>query len=262
MINFLMFSAIALLEASISSPVLQSSALPIAKPIEETSEKRSEKLAVSLKSESAIAAQGRDDDEPVRPEELLDLDPEIVEDSPVLQRWLEEVPDVRSEIVNDPAFRTRVRVGYVQDPETDRSGVRVGVEDIFLGARLTLSGDYQNLDEQHQYGADLRYYVLPLGSQINLAPIVGYRHLETDAYEASGINLGLRLLLALSRTGAADLSVSQSWVSPGGSEEVGITTLTAGYALTDDLRFSTDFQIQTNSLATDRQFGVGIELMF
>ena len=40
--------------------------------------------------------------------EDLDLSPEIVEESPVLQRWLEEVPDVLEDIRSDPSFRTRV----------------------------------------------------------------------------------------------------------------------------------------------------------
>ncbi|MFM2311492.1 MAG: hypothetical protein RLZZ04_768, partial [Cyanobacteriota bacterium] len=46
-------------------------------------------------------------------------------------------------------------------------------------------------------------------------------------------------MLAFSRTGAGDVSLSQSYISPGGSEEVGITSLSVGYAVTSKLRLST-----------------------
>ncbi|NET54098.1 MAG: hypothetical protein F6K09_37420, partial [Merismopedia sp. SIO2A8] len=36
----------------------------------------------------------------------LDLSPEIIEGSPVLRRWLEEVPNVLEEIRHQPSFRT------------------------------------------------------------------------------------------------------------------------------------------------------------
>lgn len=198
--------------------------------------------------------------------EQLNLDPAVVEESPVLQRWLQEVPDVLSEIRQDPSFRTRVRLGYSQLPSTGQAGgFNVGVEDVFVGRTgLTVSGDYHQTFEgdRRTYGADLRYYVRPLGSYVNLAPVVGYRHLETDQYQTDGVNVGLRLMLALSRTGAADLSLTQSWVNPGSSsEEVGITTLSAGYALTQHLRLATDIQKQNSRQARDSRVGIVLEWM-
>jgi hypothetical protein len=197
--------------------------------------------------------------------EPLNLDPEIIENSPVLQRWLEEVPNVLSEIRSDPSFRTRLRLGYSQFPSTDQAGgFNVGIEDVFIGQTgLTISADYQETFEgdRQAYGADLRYYVRPLGSYINVAPVIGYRHLETDEYTTDDINLGLRFLLALSRTGAADISLTQTWVAPGRDEEVGITTLSVGYAITENLRLSTDVQKQNSSFNKDSRVGIVLEWM-
>jgi len=195
----------------------------------------------------------------------LDLSPEIIEGSPVLQRWRRQVPNVLEEIRNDPSFRTRARLGYSQFPSTGQAaGVNVGVEDIFIGRTgLTLSGDYQAAfnGKRTAYGADLRYYVLPLGSYVNIAPVVGYRHLETNRYSTDGVNVGAKLLLVLSRTGAADVSLTQTWVSPGSSEEVGLTTLSAGYALTRNLRLSTDIQKQNARQHKDSRVGIVLEWM-
>lgn len=197
--------------------------------------------------------------------EELDLSPEIIENSPVLQRWLREVPDVLDEIRNDPSFRTRLRLGYSQFPSTDDAGgFNVGVEDVFIGrSGLTVSGDYQASfnGDRSSFGVDLRYYVLPLGNYVNIAPVVGYRNLETDDYSTDGINVGARLLLVLSRTGAADVSLTQSFVSPGSSEEVGITTLSVGYAVTQNLRLSTDIQKQNSREEKDSRVGIVLEWM-
>ena len=146
----------------------------------------------------------------------LDLSPEVIQGSPVLQRWLRQVPNVSKEIRNDPSFRTRLRLGYSQFPSTRQAaGVNVGVEDVFVARTgLTVSGEYQTAfnGKREAYGADLHYYVLPLGGYINFAPVVGYRHLETTRYSRDGLNLGARLLLVLSRGGAADVALTQSWV--------------------------------------------------
>ena len=197
--------------------------------------------------------------------EELDLSPEIIEGSPVLQRWLRQVPNVLEEIANDPSFRTRLRLGYSQFPSTGQAGgVNVGVEDVFIGRTgLTISGEYQAAfnEQRNAYGGDLRYYVRPLGSYINLAPVVGYRHLETDKYSRDGVNVGARLLLVLSRSGAADISLTQIWVSPGTDEEVGLTTLSVGYAFTRDLRLSTDIQKQNSRESKDSRVGIVLEWM-
>lgn len=200
-----------------------------------------------------------------RKSEQLDLSPEIIEGSPVLQRWLRQVPNVLEEIVNDPSFRTRLRLGYSQFPSTGQAGgVNVGVEDVFVGrTSLTFSGEYQAAfnGEREAYGGDLRYYLRPLGSYVNVAPVVGYRHLETDEYSTDGVNVGARLLLVLSRGGAADFSLTQSWVSPGTDEEVGLTTLSFGYAFTCNLRLSTDIQKQNSRQSKDSRVGIVLEWM-
>jgi len=193
----------------------------------------------------------------------LDLTPEIIENSPVLQRWLRQVPNVLEEIRNEPSFRTRLRLGYSQFPSTGQAaGFNVGVEDIFISRTgLTVSGDYQRSfnGDREAYGADLRYYVLPLGAYINIAPQVGYRNLTTGNFSTDGLNVGARLMLTLSRTGAADVSLTQSFVSPTSSEEVGITTLSFGYAITHNLRLSTDIQKQNARHHKDSSVSLDLE---
>lgn len=195
----------------------------------------------------------------------LDISPDIIENSPVLQRWREEVPNVWREIRNDPSFRTRVRLGYSQFmSDEEERGVLIGVEDIFLGRTgLTVSGSFQtSFDGDFMtYGGNLNYYILPLGGYINIAPLVGYRHLEIDDYSTSGVQVGAKLLLALSRGGAADIALSQSFVSPGSSDEVGLTALSIGYAITPDLRLSTDIERQNSKERKDYRLGIVLEWM-
>jgi hypothetical protein len=194
--------------------------------------------------------------------EQLELDPQIIEDSPVLQRWLEEIPNVLLDIREDPSFRTRIRLGYSYFPAESEGGIIVGVEDVFLGQTgLTVSASYHEAfaSEEQSIGADLRYYLLPLGNSLQVAPVVGYRHLETSEYTTDGLNLGVRLLWVLSRPGAADISFTQSWVNPGASEEVSISLLSFGYAVTRDIRLSTDWQWQIADEQQDRRFGIVLE---
>ena len=196
----------------------------------------------------------------------IDLDPALIESSPVLRRWLKQVPNVLTDIRRDPSFRTRLRLGYAQFPSTRQSGgVHLSIEDVFAGrSGLTLSADYQTAfnGSREAWGADLRYYIRPLGSVINVAPAVGYRHLTTTRYTMDGVHVGLRLLLVPSRTGAADLALTQSWVAPGSEAEVGLTTLSFGYALTHNLRLSTDLQKQNSRFRSDSRVGIGLEWMF
>ncbi|MGJ3247014.1 MAG: hypothetical protein ACFE0I_13190 [Elainellaceae cyanobacterium] len=198
--------------------------------------------------------------------EQLDLDPALVEDSPVFQRWLEEIPDVASDIDRDPSFRTRLRLGYIDvGSADDGEGFVVGVEDVFLGQTgLTLSADYQStFDNEHEsFGTNFRYYILPLGRYVNIAPQIGYRNLEVDGFDTDGLDLGIRVIAVLSRTGAADISVSQRWVNPGSDRrEVSLTSLTFGYAVTQRLRISTEFQWQKIPDESDRRLGIGLEWM-
>jgi hypothetical protein len=201
-----------------------------------------------------------------QPTEELDLSPEIIESSPVLQRWQKEIPNVLEEIRNDPSFRTRLRIGYSQFPSTrNTAGINIGIEDIFIDRTgLTLSADYHTSfnGDRVSVGGDVRYYLLPLGSYINIAPVLGYRYLETEGYSTDGVNVGLKLILALSRTGAADISISQSFVSPFSGDEVGITTLSVGYAVTRDLRLSTDIQKQNSIAEKDSRVSIVLEWMF
>jgi len=195
----------------------------------------------------------------------IDVPPEVWEESPVLRRWSEEVPDIESAIRHDPAFRTRLRLGYVEFPSTDEAaGFGLGVEDLFLGETpLTLNGAFQQTWEgdRTNLGADLRYYLLPLGSTVNVAPVLGYQSLETDAYETDGVQLGLRIVAVPSRTSAADLSLTQRWIAPGSNDEVGLTTLSAGYAVTPDLRLSADFHWQNAPEDKDTRLGLFLEWM-
>jgi hypothetical protein len=203
---------------------------------------------------------------PANPTPPFNLDPKLIQSSPVLQRWLQKIPNIQQDIKHDPSFRTRLRLGYSQFPSTNQAaGWNVGLEDLFIDRTgLTVSGDYQaSFDGQRKAGGvDLRYYLLPLGSNINLAPVLGYRWLETTRYSSDGLNAGLRLLWVPSRTGAADISLTQSWVSLGTDEEVGLTTLSFGYALTRHLRLSTEIQKQNARQRKDSRVGVMVEWMF
>ncbi len=196
--------------------------------------------------------------------ENLDLDPQIIEESPVLQRWLEEIPDVLEEIRNDPVFRSRIRLGYSHFPSTNhQGGWNIGIEDVFLGeTNLTVSGEYQGTFEgdRETWGGDFRYYILPLGTAFNIAPIFGYRNITTDNFQTDGLNIGIKAILASSR-GAGDISLSQTFVSPGSSEEVGITTFSIGYALTPQLRLSTDLQKQNSRAEKDSRVGISLEFL-
>ena len=203
--------------------------------------------------------------EPSAPEPAapLNLTPEVIEQSPVLQRWIEEVPDIRADIRNDPSFVTRVQVGYSYFPSSGGTGgFLVGVEDVFIGdTPLTVSADYQQnfSGDRLSFGTDVHYYVLPLGGYVNVAPTVGYRYAEADDdYSVSGANLGIRLRVVPSRSGAADFTLDQSWVV-GDSEGLSVTQLNFGYAVTRNLRVSTDLAWQSTADEGDSRVGVNLE---
>jgi hypothetical protein len=195
-----------------------------------------------------------------------DIPDRVLQESPTLQRWLKEVPDLWEDIRHDPSFRTRLRLGFTTFASTDNTGgINLGVEDIFIKRTgLTISADYQSAfnGDRNAYGADLHYFVLPLGNYFNLAPLIGYRYVQSNDFNTDGLHLGLRLMLAFSRTGAGDISLSQSYISPGGSEEVGITSLSVGYAVTSKLRLSTDLEWQNSIEDHDSRAGINLELLF
>ncbi|MEY2833442.1 MAG: hypothetical protein RLZZ574_2701, partial [Cyanobacteriota bacterium] len=195
-----------------------------------------------------------------------DIPDRVLKESPTLQRWLKEVPDLLEDIRHDPSFRTRLRLGFTTFPSTDNAGgINIGVEDIFIKRTgLTVSADYQSAfnGDRNAYGADLHYFVLPLGNYFNLAPLIGYRYVQSNDFNTDGLHLGLRLMLAFSRTGGGDISLSQSYISPGGSEEVGITSLSVGYAVTSKLRLSTDLAWQNSIEDKDSRAGINLEWLF
>ena len=199
-------------------------------------------------------------------DDRIDLPPEVIKESPVLQKWLEAVPNVLEEIRHDPAFVTRLRVGFTTFPSTDdASGLNVGIEDIFIKRTgFTFSVDYQTAfnGDRNAAGADLHYFVLPLGGYVNFAPMVGYRYVQSNDFNTDGVHVGLRMMLSFSRTGGGDISVSQSFISPGSSEEVGITSLSVGYALTSHLRLSGDIERQNSIEDEDSRVGVNLEWLF
>jgi hypothetical protein len=196
----------------------------------------------------------------------LDIPEPVLKESPSLQRWLKEIPDLREDIRHDPSFRTRLRLGFTTFPSTEGArGINLGVEDIFIKRTgLTVSADYQSAfnGDRNAYGANLQYFVLPLGNYFNLAPLVGYRYVQSNDFNTDGLHLGLRLMLAFSRTGGGDISLSQSYIAPGGSEEVGITSLSVGYAITSKLRLSTDLARQNSIEDHDSRAGINLEWLF
>lgn len=201
--------------------------------------------------------------------ESLDLSPQIIQDSSVLQKWLKEVPNVAEEIKHDPSFRTRIGIGYAEFPSfRHRGGINIRIDDIFIGkTNLTLSGDYEtsfdNNDDKRREagGVNLQYYVLPLGNYVNAAPIIGYRSIRTNNYDEDGLNLGAKIIFPLSRTGASDLSVSQTFISPGEDNEVGITTLSFGYAITKNIRLATEIEKQNSRVKKDSKVSILFEWM-
>ena len=201
-------------------------------------------------------------------DEQLELPPGTVESSPVLQEWLEETPDVLSTIRTQPSFPARLQMSYGLFPSSqDERGLAVGIEDVFIGELpLTVNADYAaNFDDgdtdREAYGAHLRYYMLPVGGYVNVAPIVGYRHVEAVDYSESGVQVGFQVKLIPSRGGGADFAYTQTWVSPTEDDSVMITQLEFGYGLTDQLRLATDVEWQFAPGATDSRLGIGVEWM-
>lgn len=196
----------------------------------------------------------------------LELAPGTVDNSPVLQEWLKETPDVIKTIRNQPSFPSRLQLSYGLFP-SGQHGLAVGVEDVFIGKLpLTINADYAaNVDQggrdRTAYGAHLRYYTLPLGGYVNVAPILGYRHVEAVDYRESGVQIGFQVKVIPSRGGGADFAYTQSWVSPTEDDAVMITQLEFGYGLTEQLRLATDVEWQFAPGATDSRLGIGVEWM-
>ncbi len=196
--------------------------------------------------------------------EDFDLTPEMIENSPVLQKWLQQIPDLLTEIKYNPSFRTRLRFGYSEFSGQDYSNLNLAIEDIFINqSPFTISGEYsQALQGQNlNVSSDLHYYILPLGSYINIAPVVGYRYLRIGDFEINGLNTGIRLAIILSPDGAADIFITQNFMAIATDAEVGITKISTGYAITEKLRLSTDIEWQNSTQIKDSKLGIFIELI-
>jgi hypothetical protein len=193
----------------------------------------------------------------------IDIDPEIIKDSPVLQRWLKQIPDVGAEIQNDPSFRPRVRVGYSQYPANGQAGGwDASVKEVLLDrSGIALNADYHGRGNRSSYGVEANYYVFPLGGYFNLAPVVGYRKIDTDAYQRDGVNVGAKLILVPARGGGGDIALQQTWLKLGTAEEVGISSISTGYALTNQLRLSGEIQWQNSREIQESRVGIGLEWM-
>lgn len=194
----------------------------------------------------------------------IDIDPtKIIQQSPTLQHWQQGIPDILWEIDHDRAFYTHIRLGYLQSPsENNTSGIEIGIDDIFIGTTgLTLSADYQISFSKsiNSTAVDLQYYILPLGYVVNIAPLLGYRSLNLENYNTSGLNLGAKLKLNLSRDDAADITLSQSFLNIGSSDQVGLTRIAAGYALSNSLRIAAEIQEQNSRVSKQSQVGIFLE---
>ncbi|RMF28341.1 MAG: hypothetical protein D6756_00375, partial [Cyanobacteria bacterium J083] len=191
---------------------------------------------------------------------VSDLSPKV-EDSPVLKKWQQQIPNILQEIRQEPSFTTRWRLGYSFFPSNNQTvGINLGVEDIFLGDQgLTISADYYTAEEREALGTDLRYYLLALGNYLNIAPSIGYRYIATEDYETDGIKLGVKLMLVVSRTGAGDISLTQSFIAPGTEDEVSITTLSVGYAIARQIRLGTDIEQQNSKANKDSRISLVLE---
>jgi hypothetical protein len=194
----------------------------------------------------------------------LDIEPQILQNSPTLRQWMRQVPNVLESIENDPSFKPRLSISYTElDNSSHPGGLSIGIEDMPIGQTgLTVSADYTTLFSNRQSGGlNLQHYLLPMGSYVNITPVVGFRSLVDESYNVDGVTIGAKLILALSRNGAADISFSQTFTSPGTVDEAGIWKVKVGYALTSRLRFTADVQQQNTPFNHTRYFSLGWELL-
>ena len=196
--------------------------------------------------------------------DALNIEQDLVQRSPVLKRWLEAPPNVLSEIDNTPAFPTKFKVGVANVTSQDNDYELVlGIEDIFLGkSRFTVSGEYhqslnQNTHNTNLWGGNVRYYLLPLGAYINLAPQVGYTSLRQEGTEFQGPELGGKLVFALFQT--ADVTLTETVILPSQGLTVGRTQLSFGYALSPSTRISADINFINAPTRQDTSFGINFE---
>ncbi len=172
----------------------------------------------------------------------LDIPPQI-RNSPTLQKWLNQAPDIRREIANDPSFRTRLQVGYSRFTQANTNAVTIGLEDLRLGLTpVTFSSHFSSGGRITSFGVDAQTYLLPLGGYINIAPVVGWRSISTSNTQNQGLNVGAKLMLIPSRGGGADVALQQTWINVGTAREVGIGKVYVGYAIASQLRLATTIE--------------------
>ncbi len=190
----------------------------------------------------------------------LNLTQETIENSPVLQRWLANPPDLLYDIYNNPSFNTKLRLGLTS--RDNSLGVEVGVDDVFIGKTpITVSAGYQKefSGRESSFDTNLRYYVLPLGSYFNVAPQIGYRQFNIQEHESiSGVDVGLQGILVLSPR-SADIRLGHTFTSPGSNNEASITTLSASYAITKRLRLGSNIQWRRSPIRYDSRVGFVLE---
>ncbi|NUN66301.1 hypothetical protein HCU40_16475 [Pseudanabaena biceps] len=191
----------------------------------------------------------------------LEIDRQVIESSPVLRRWLDNAPNLLDDIYHSPSFDAKLRVGITS--RNNSLGIEAGVEDLFLGqSPLTVSGGFQSelSGRESEIQANLRYYVLPLGSYWNIAPVIGYRQLnQSDRPQISGLDIGLQGILVLSPQ-SSDIRLSHTFTSPQGNLELSTTTLSTSYALTNNLRLGTKIEWRRSPLVYDSRVGFLLEL--
>ncbi len=197
-------------------------------------------------------------------DQSLDLSSEIVNSSKVLQRWTRKIPNILEEIKHTPSFKTRIGLGYTEFPSNQHiGGLIIRAEDVFLGKKgFSISGNYQTSFTKRDAGSiNLQYYLLPLGYYFNVTPVLGYKTISTNNYSEDGLNIGGKLILALSRSGASDISITQTFLSPGSAEEVGVINLSFGYAVTSNMRLLTEVKKQNSRVKKDSQVSILLEWM-
>lgn len=191
----------------------------------------------------------------------LEIDRQIIESSPVLRKWLDNPPDLLNDIYNIPSFNTKARLGITS--RDNSLGIEAGVEDLFVGqSPLTISGGYQSefSGRERELQANLRYYLFPLGSYWNVAPIVGYRQFnQFERSQISGLDVGLLGILVLSPR-SSELRLSHTFTSPNGNLELSTTTLSTSYALSSNLRLGTKIEWRRSPIVYDSRVGFLLEL--
>lgn len=187
----------------------------------------------------------------------LALDAALLEASPTLRRWLQTPPDLLEEIRNRPLIQPRIQASLGPDTWS------LGLEDLRLFDRLTVSGDYQQVlntpsGTEQQFGSSLRYYLAPLGSQVNVAPVVGYRHLEVAERSWGTVQWGAHAVL-IPAPGAADLTLSYSWLHPPDESISTLVQLTTAYTLRPSFRVGARYRYESSRLDQETSFGLVME---